>query len=93
MDIPTNNKGDYDMRDPQIIIITYNNGSQHARFRDDAELLDTLIYHHDDIGEVQVIPFEGNLCITERSIRKMIRCKGKEETRKILEKMLQDTKK
>jgi len=80
------------MPDPQIIIITYHNGTQEARFRDDVDLLDTLIWNHEDISEVESIPFHGNLCITERSLRDMIRRLGKEETRKILSSKLEEKK-
>lgn len=71
-----------------IIILTYENGYQVARFRDDKELLETLLTDYNHISDVQEIAYEGRVFSPERAVRELIRQQGKEMARKTFETMI-----
>lgn len=74
----------------KAIVITYHNGYQVVRFKDDPDTLDVLTGEFDHIEDVQEVDFEGIYPNPERKIREMIRKLGKEKTRKILENYLEE---
>ncbi len=71
-----------------IIILTYENGYQVARFRDDKELLETLLTDYQHISDIQEIAYEGRVFSPERAVRELIRQQGKEMARKTFETMI-----
>lgn len=75
----------------KIIIITYLSGTQSAYFRNDPELLDELIWHHDSIDTVDEIPFSGIIQTDgERTVRDLIRKIGKTATRQLVSRLCED---
>lgn len=73
----------------KMILITYKSGFMSARFKDDSDLLETLIEDHTEIEDLQEIEFEGRAYTPERVIREYIRSRGKEEARKLLERAIE----
>ena len=72
-----------------IIIITYYSGSQSAYFKNDPQLLEDLICNHEDIEDVQEVPFTGTIQTdNERAVRTMIKKIGKEATRDLITRIM-----
>lgn len=76
-----------------IIIITYYSGTQSAYFKNDPQLLEDLICYHDNIEDVQEVPFSGTIQKdNERVIRALIKKHGKVATRELLDRICQESK-
>lgn len=76
-----------------IIIITYYSGTQNAYFKNDPQLLEDLIFYHEDIEDVQEIPFSGTIQKdNERVMRALIKKHGKVATRELLDRICQESK-
>ena len=73
----------------KMILITYKSGYISARFKDDPDLLDTLIEDHTEIDDIQTINFEGRGFTPERAVREIIRSRGKQGAREFFEEMLE----
>ena len=71
-----------------IIILTYENGYQEARFKEDTELLDILITDYVNIVDIQQVAYQGRTYTPERALRELIRQQGKEMARKTFETMI-----
>lgn len=66
----------------KIVVITYQSGVMIAKFKDDPELVETLVADFDHIQEIFEVDFDGRVATPERAIRELIRMKGKAAARK-----------
>lgn len=72
----------------KIVILTYENGYQVALFKNDPELLETILADYNNIDEMQEVNYEGRVYTPERALRELIRQQGKAMARKTFEKMV-----
>ena len=72
----------------KIIVLTYVTGYQVAFFKDDPQLLETILADHNAIDDMQQIEYEGRVFTPERALRELIRQQGKAMARRTFEQLL-----
>tara|TARA_S200002703_G_scaffold4739_1_gene5841 strand:+ start:247 stop:513 length:267 start_codon:yes stop_codon:yes gene_type:complete len=72
----------------KLIILTYENGYQVGYFKNDPELLETILADFDSIDEMHQVNYDGRVYTPERALRELIRQQGKAMARKTFEKMV-----
>lgn len=77
----------------KMIILTYKTGYQQAIFKDDPQLIDTVLQDFNQIEDMQQVEYEGRVYTPERALRELIKQQGKAMARRTFEAMMADADK